>query len=308
MTAGRLLNYSSRLTIFEHAPASGSYHPTIVLFIGGLGDGLGTVPYVPALAQALDAQGWGVAELLFSSSYEGWGFGSLSRDAKEMARAIGFLQTNKETSKKRIVLMGHSTGTQNLIYYATQNINPSIPRPPVDGLILQASVSDREAFVKSNGEEKWQEALAYAQDLLLADIETQSKALIKAEAPGFSPIPPKYTRLFFGAQISSYRWVSLMKVRGDDDFFSSDLDDKDFESTFGKVSVPLLVLYSGADEYVPVKVDKKSLVKRFQNATKSDFWSPLSHVVPDATHNLADSPQSSYDDLISSVVAFIQSV
>lgn len=307
-TQGRLLSYRQGLTAFEHSPAAGPsvYHSKVVLFIGGLGDGLTTVPYVAPLAAHLDSQGWGLVELLFSSSYEGWGHGSLARDGNEVAAAVDFLRTNEATRKSHIVLMGHSTGTQNLMYYASQSYEGSehadaAARPVVDGLILQASVSDREAFVKGNGEAKWKDALACGQALLKKDNDEGSGL--------YSPIPATYTSLFFGAPVNSYRWVSLLDVRGDDDFFSSDLEAADHAHTFGKVKQPLLVLYSGADEYVLETVDKEQLLKRWQAATTTpSVWSPLSHVVAGATHNLANSPQASVTDLITTVGKFIESL
>jgi predicted acetyltransferase len=47
-----------------------------LLFIGGLGDGFFTVPYVQQLLVLI---GWNIIEVLISSSYKGWGTGSVTR-------------------------------------------------------------------------------------------------------------------------------------------------------------------------------------------------------------------------------------
>lgn len=60
---GTLHNYKSRLVAFEFAVTSAVPHLNVVLFVGGLGDGLFTVPYLPALATELDKHGWGTAQV-----------------------------------------------------------------------------------------------------------------------------------------------------------------------------------------------------------------------------------------------------
>ena len=56
------------LVAFEHAaPASATAPLHTLIFIGGLYDGLATVPYVPALASALPPS-WRLAQILLSSS------------------------------------------------------------------------------------------------------------------------------------------------------------------------------------------------------------------------------------------------
>lgn len=346
MSSGILHNYYGKLSAFEHTFPNSTSHDKVILFLGGLGDGLGTVPYVRSLAEALNKIGWGVIEIQTNSTLEGWAQGSLARDAFDLSNAVDFFRNTQK--KTKIVLFGHSTGTQNSMYYATQvykgtqNVDYKVltetvkNRPAVDAIVLQASVSDREAFIKGNGLENWKSSLKVGKELLKADLlkagfdTPQVKALDtsslswyddgftsfdqfdndKERPVRYSLIPPKYTDLFFGSHANSYRWVSLLDIRGGDDFFSSDLDDvKDFkEKTFGQLTVPVLVLYSGNDEFVPDHVDKEELVKRFQKATNPKLWSPYSGVVPNATHSLEGAPKESYNDLIARSVKFLESL
>lgn len=75
---------------------------------GGLGDGLGTVGYIYSLAEALGKASWSFIHLLLFSAYSGFGHGSLEQDAKEIGKIVEYLRN--ERGKKKIVLMGHSTG------------------------------------------------------------------------------------------------------------------------------------------------------------------------------------------------------
>lgn len=303
---GILHKYTPDLLAFEHPTLSGKPHDNILLFVGGLGDGLGTVPYVSHLAQELDSIGWGVVEILTRSSYLGWGIGSLVKDCEDITEAILYFKSKPGGgSKSKIVLQGHSTGCQDTMYYLTQQYsgddNDISNRPKLAGAVLQASVSDREAYLTMNSKDVWNESLVHAKSII-TDSTTDAN---------YEVMPYKYCKTFFGAPISATRWKSLLDVRGDDDFFSSDLDETDFAKTFGKVSDygltgKLLLLYSGADEFVPESVDKKQMVEKWKNSTSQEIWSKYSGVVNGATHNCGPTSQSgALEDLVSRVKSFV---
>lgn len=307
---GTLHRFYDKLVAFEHAPSSGPYSSKIILFVGGLGDGISTVAYLKQLVPKVLEQGWGFVEMLTSSSWDGWGNGSLTRDGDEIAAAVQYLR--EKCNKTTIVLCGHSTGCQDLMYYTTQSYpgarHPDIAsRPRIDGLILQAGVSDREAFLYATDADTWKKALADGKEVLAKDLELfeTEKKLNPNAVPKYTMMPAKDSHLFFAAPVNSYRWVSMIDVRGDDDYFSSDLDASDFAKTFGKITVPLLVLYSGCDEFVPEFVDKERLMKQFEDATDKKYWSPHSHVIAKAGHFFRDSPQEAYNDLLESVSSFL---
>lgn len=301
-TPGVLHNYSGALTAFQHHPQ----HANLLIFIGGLGDGLATVPYVRPVADALDKLGWSTVEILTRSSFQGWGSGTLERDNKDVLAAITYFKNlplaadgKNGQEERKIVLMGHSTGSQNTLHYISQGTAAELEaRPKLNGAVLQAGVSDRQAYLLSNSEAVWRESLDHAAQLGPREF-----------------MPTKYTAGFFPAPITARRWRSLLAVRGADDYFSSDLDDtRDFAGTFGKVEAAgrtpkLLVLYSGADEFVPPAVDKAALVRRFQNATGPNVWSEYSGVVPGATHFLgSESTPEAIPDLIRRLTSFLNSL
>ncbi|ODQ77982.1 hypothetical protein BABINDRAFT_172464 [Babjeviella inositovora NRRL Y-12698] len=284
--------YTRGLIAMEHLTKSSTPHPNLLIFIGGLGDNITTVLYVAHLARALDPIGWSVAELQLSASGIGWGTGSVARDVLEITAAVKYF------SNRKVVLMGHSTGCQDVLYYLTQQYlddpNELSSRPYVAGGILQASVSDRECYVMLNGQEIWEDKLARARKLVEA-------------GKGEEVLPREFPLSFFDSPISAQRWVDLMDVRGADDYFSSDLTPEDHQKTFGKVRSKLLVAYSGNDECVPAEVDKQLVVDGFRKATPAEWWSDFSGLVPGATHNAGrGSEPGAREALIEKVKTFLQ--
>lgn len=285
MATGVLHAYTGRLVAFEHGTAS---YPNVLLFVGGLGDGLQTVPYVPLLAEKLAAYGWAVAQILISSSYIGWGTGSLMRDSQEIEQAVAYFR--KQRSGK-IALMGHSTGCQDTMQYLVRRPNPN-PETRLDGAILQAPVSDREAML-TLFPDTYDSLLDYA-------LKQQ------ASGKGNDVLPSLYSDLFFNTPISAARWISLAKKNGDDDYFSSDLDDKSLSSTFAAIDAPLLILVSGSDEFMPASLDKTALVNRWKTFVKPQFWTTGSGTVAGGKHNLGEGSESgAAEDAVARVSLFL---
>ncbi|KAK9365365.1 hypothetical protein V1509DRAFT_633223 [Lipomyces kononenkoae] len=287
--SGTLHAYSTRLVAFEFGTSTSTPHKNVLLFIGGLGDGLLTVPYVPQLAASIDSWGWSLVQLLISSSYRGWGAGDLARDASEIEEAVSYFS---KLRGGKVVLMGHSTGCQDTIYYLTRH-TASLENSKLAAGILQAPVSDREAM-QHLFPDQYSELLEFA--------------VSEANAcRGQEFLPKRYSDLFFSTPITADRWVSLAKKLGDDDFFSSDIESEILKTTFGVISVPLLVLYSGSDEFVPGTVDKEQLISRWKAATSGNIWNSLSGVIKGGKHNLGEgSDPGSVDITISKVSEFLR--
>lgn len=214
-----------------------------VIFIGGLTDGFLATEYLEPLAIALDKEHWSLVQLLMSSSYSGYGTSSLQQDATELDQLISYL-INKEDSEG-VVLLGHSTGCQDIVHYMRTNAACS---RAVRGAILQAPVSDRE----------YRATLPETPTLIdLASTmikEGRGSELMPKEADESSPI-------------TANRFYSLCAYMGEDDMFSSDLTDDQLRTRLGHMcNTPCQVIFSMADEYVPEYVDKKSLVERLCRA------------------------------------------
>jgi alpha-beta hydrolase superfamily lysophospholipase len=240
---------------------------------------------------------WSLAQVLLSSSYTGWGTSSLKKDAAELAKCVSYFRGLK---KGKIVIMGHSTGCQDVMEYL---IGPdSKNRPLVNGAIIQASISDREAMVEfmPNG--------LYERSIIVA------KGMVAA-GKGKEIIPSSETKGFFGAPCTATRWLSLASPEhdGDDDYFSTDLEIDQLKKTFGSLPAksPLCILYSGNDQFVPKWVDKKALVEKWisiANSGTGKVDEKASGIVEGATHNLNGDSEEVVERLVTRVNTFLESL
>ncbi|KAI4166211.1 MAG: hypothetical protein LQ342_000097 [Letrouitia transgressa] len=239
---------SYRLVAFEHTRESPATNT--LLFISGLNDGLLTIPYLAYLSSHLPPS-FSFTEVLLSSSYSGWGTSSLTQDARELAECVTYFRELRPEGK--IVLMGNSTGCQDVMHYLISDG----ARPKVDGAILQAPVSDREAMRIVLSEDEYQQSVETAQQWV-------------HDGKGEDVLPSTIAFPVFGARCTANRWLSLASPgpehAGEDDLFSSDFGDERVERVFGKAGkqkARLLILYSSHDRSVPDTVDKAALVKRW---------------------------------------------
>lgn len=311
---GVLHRYSKRLIAFEHVALSKQPSHNIVLWIGGLGDGIHTVSY-PAIVASQLPHDWSLAQVQLLSSLNGWGTGyvlssiipilryeswlipssSLKRDVKEIAQCVDYFRQLKGNNSK-IVVMGHSTGCQDVMEYVTGKGDEQ--RPRIDGAILQAPVSDREALQDIMTNEAHQEIIETAETYV-------------REGRADDALPGAVSGTYLGRlPISAYRWLSLLKENGDDDYFSSNLSDEQLQKTFGSFKTPLLILFSGADEHVPERVDAQKLVVRWCDAVKSSngTLSSASGIVPKAHHNLEQDSEEIVQDMVERVITFVHEV
>lgn len=232
------------------------------------------------------------------SSGKSWGVSSIAQDAQEIAKMVAFVKELRPEGK--IVLMGHSTGCQDCMEYVVGA--KAEEQPGVDGVILQAPVSDREALDK---------------ELPKAFMHEANQLALKMcrEGRDKDAMPNRLTRPVFGrVAITARRWVDIASPGPDhvgaDDYFSSDLPDERLARTFGKfpARTPLLILQMGSDESVPDYVDTGKLWRRWVAAVQAgggivdERWSGK---VSDATHNLNGQPPEVVQRLTRAVTGFI---
>jgi pimeloyl-ACP methyl ester carboxylesterase len=228
-----VLHHVAPVSAFEISNSSSST-PNLLLWIGGLTDTYHSVSYVYTLAASLPTS-WSLAQVNLSSAGSGWGISSLGQDVNELSSLIHYFHTQ---GKQKVVVMGHSTGCQDCLHFFASPDKRG-DRAKVDGVILQASVSDREAI---------------AMDMPTSDLENANSTAKEwcSNGEGEHILPLTITASNFGHNpVTARRWVSLACKGGEDDYFSSDLDDQTLAKTFGKIDKPLLILYGEEDEYVP---------------------------------------------------------
>ncbi|XP_044484417.1 UPF0613 protein PB24D3.06c-like [Mangifera indica] len=269
---GVLFKYGPKPT--QVAFKTGEYKQQVI-FIGGLTDGFFATEYLEPLAIALDKERWSLVQLLMSSSYTGYGISSLKQDAMDLDQLIGYL-INKEDSEG-VVLLGHSTGCQDIIHYMRTNAACS---RAVRAAILQAPVSDREYRAT------FPETAAMI-DLASSMIkEGRESELMPREAESSAPI-------------TAYRYHSLCAYMGNDDMFSSDLTDDQLRQRLGHMAnTHCQVIFSMADEYVPEYVDKKALVERLCKALGGAEKVEVEH----GNHSLSNRSQ----EAVQAIMAFVK--
>ncbi|KAK5739375.1 hypothetical protein LTR17_005280 [Elasticomyces elasticus] len=286
------------LAAFEPTkPLVRSMNVNTLLWIGGMFDTFLSVTYPMKIAQALPAT-WSLVTASLGSAGKSWGVGSIAQDAEDVAKIVAYLKAMRPGGK--IVIMGHSTGCQDCMEYTVGA--KAEQRPSVDGVILQASVSDREAIVN---------------ELPTAFLNEADQLALKMCREGHDKdaMPSRLTKPVFGRiAITARRWLDVASPgpdhNGADDFFSSDLPDERLAKTFGKLppTSPLLILYGGSDESVPAHVNKDELVSKWIRAVENggghvDRFN--GSIVPEATHNLNGCPEPVVHDLVQRVVGFV---
>lgn len=259
---GVLHHYCGPQVAFEFEPSG---FKKVVIVIGGLTDGLLTIAFVPTLAEALKELSYSVIQIQLTSSYKGWGTASLDTDVKEIKKLINFLKSPKGGNREKIIIMGRSTGSQDVIHYLLRHPDT------VDAGILDAAVSDREGL---------------QEDVDPQIIKRLNDHALKLIQDGHSDqlLGNEYAKYVFNTPITAYRWCSLMVPGGDDDYFSSDLSDDHIKRTFGSISKPFLVIENEKDEFVPERIDKQALLQRWESFSHPKYWSKNSGVLKEASH------------------------
>lgn len=175
-------------------------------------------------------------------------------------------------------------------------------RTLIDAAIIQAPVSDREALIMT------MEPALYKSSCKVA------RRMVDA-GEGKDILPSKATGRTFPSPVTAYRWLSLLSPNhdGDDDYFSSDLTDEQLMKSFGSlpVGVPLCILQSGSDEYIPREIDKAGLIKRWTEISKKGKGAVdegNSGVIEGATHNLAIDNEEVVSRLVAKVLGFVESL
>ncbi|RAK98775.1 putative siderophore biosynthesis lipase/esterase [Aspergillus ibericus CBS 121593] len=329
---GILHHYTETLVTFEYTTSTIS-QPHSLLFVGGLGDGLATTSYMADIASALKTTPWSLFTLNLTSSYQSWGLGHLDRDTDEIAQCIRYIQEYKKekygastADAGKIVLMGHSTGSQCVMHYLSRP-NPHTSQPafdpylehvvrlPLDGAIMQAPVSDREAiqWVLEHGMGgKSGEECRGVYEKIVAMAKAAEKDAGENGKAFDTMLPIELTSFAYPANtpLSARRLLSLVSPEspgqpGEDDMFSSDLGEGQLEKTFGQVGKggllkgKLMVLYSGKDQSVPDWVDKEALLRKWQGITNKgsvdgkEIWdAEHTAVIPNASHALSNDDQA----------------
>jgi pimeloyl-ACP methyl ester carboxylesterase len=202
--------------------------------------------YLPILEQQLAPSGVSLVQTLLTSSLRGWGTSSISKDAEELNLLCRTLRVGHKS--QGVVIVGHSTGCQDAVMYATKYKNDSSAAPLL-GVVLQAPVSDRE-FLS-----------------MLPQTTEQTIAARKVFDEGRPDDIAFRAMNLDGAAVTASRWLSLAEPGGEDDMFSADLTDEELKEKLGGLTgVPTLLMLSSRDEYTHPRNDYIEMGNRMAKA------------------------------------------
>jgi len=168
---------------------------------------------------------------------------------------------------------------------------------PVDGFIMQGSISDREGYVDALTQTTVDDILSLAKEMIDAgrgdDVVSKSK------------LPPGCCWVRVGSSLSHGPCLAdICFTSGDDDYFSSDLPDEKAKEIWATVKKPILIVPSAEDEYVPPSVDFEKLLAKWKSHCPEA--SDLSALIPGAGHTVQ--PASSQEWLAQRVVSFLERI
>ncbi|CAF1191281.1 unnamed protein product [Adineta steineri] len=253
-----------KLVAFESGSLSSS---RCLILLGGLTDGLLSLPYVEKLSSKLESlsKPFSLIQPLLRSSNLQYGWHTIDNDIEDLKTLINYL-TNNRNHLKSIILMGHSTGCQDIIHYLRREKR----HDKIHRVILQGPVSDRQYL----------STLSSTKDQL--DYCFKNNKDIKQWLPRNLHEPP----------LTIERCLSLNEINSIEDFFSSDLTDEQLKNIYENIQTPITWIWSKQDEYVPdnIKQDVENFIKnKLANKQHSTFIS-----LENADHAVSNLQEQNY--------------
>ena len=215
-----------------------------VVLVPGLTDGVMSMKYTQLLSIELLKIDFSVVQVNLSSSFNQFGFSDLKTDCDELTQLMKFIKEKLNFNK--IVFLGHSTGTQDALYFVRHSEASSL----VDAIVLQAAVSDRESIhLEPNAAEMLDEAKKLKQ-------EGKEDAFLTCKLAG--------------APITVSRFLSLAGRLTDDDMFSVDLSREELTPILSPVKVPISLCFSANDQYVIDKDAQRGVAEKMVQILKKN--------------------------------------
>lgn len=171
----------------------------------------------------------------------------------------GAIACARSLGAAEIVLIGHSTGCQKSVYWASARASRN---PDVRGIVLLAPLSDRAGALKELGTKRLSKLLKEARQLV-------------RRGKGHTLMPE-----VSGISADAQRFVSLYAADSRENVFPYD-DEKAKATRLRSVRLPILVLWAGADEYSDR--DTQKIVQWFQKVMQNKDFSQ--DIVPDVGHS-----------------------
>lgn len=250
-----------------------------LVLIPGLTEGFMSMAYTVELAKALEEIDYSLVQVQISSSFKQFGFSSIEKDSEELTVLIAFLK--EELKLKKVVLLGHSTGAQDAVYF----IGHSPASKMVDTVILQGAVGDRD--------------IINAYPSMLKSLDEAKRLREKGKIDSF------LQDYMYDAPITAKRLLSLGERLTNEDIFSVDLTEEELTSILRGVQVPIMLCFSLADESVPDHSAQKELADRLVKVLKRNS-SVVECKYYDGDHGLTE--EAMYKPFVKDLVTFLKSI
>ncbi|KRH92871.1 putative hydrolases or acyltransferases (alpha/beta hydrolase superfamily) [Pseudoloma neurophilia] len=190
-----------------------------------------------------------------------FGYHTLLNDSQDIAACLKILE---KYETRNIILMGHSTGCQSILYfldrYITENKLSADVLKYLKKCILIGAVSDRLGLSRPPSY-----VLHHSEDVTeqleqLNDTKKEDLMLINEIMARANPM----SKFVLGKNvIKSERYLDLFQINGKDDIFSADLPDDHFKS-LNRQNIPLCILQMDQDE--TNLIDNTEKLKKIRNS------------------------------------------
>ena len=278
-------------------PPSSSSPRGVIVFIPGLTDGLLGCQYVESLSQMAMKEQYMFVQPTLSSSWTGYGTSNLTQDVLELDDLLSSTARMRQMTELRtVVLIGHSTGCQDIVHYMKHGKY----KHHICSIVLQAPVSDREASLLEAQENRSEKALMASIDIATQAVRggNGSTVLMARNTPGT-----------YGVPMTAERYHSLNTRMSPEDVFSSDLTEEELQIQLGHIqllpNVYTCCVLSGNDEYV-----SQTLLKDYasfgQALLRAMGGGGTSHVIENGGHGLRES--ICYNQFVNIVRSIVQKI
>jgi pimeloyl-ACP methyl ester carboxylesterase len=280
---GKMFNFSGHdknLVTFVSVGENHDVCTNALLLIPGVTDGFMSMAYSNSLARELKALDYSLVQAQISSSFMQFGFSSIQKDCEELTALVLFLK--EQLNFKKIVLLGHSTGAQDSVYF----LRHSMVKEHIEAVILQGAVGDRDIISSDHS--------------LLPMLEEARQ--LREEGKGDVLL----CNFFYDAPVTASRFLSLAERLSDEDMFSVDLTKDELGEIFRHIKIPISLCFSSNDEYVSNQPAQREMAARLVRVLK-DTGSPIVEChYYDGNHGLSE--EVMYMPFVKDLVLFLKKI
>ena len=201
-------------------------HDRAMIVVGGQSDTFFSLNYISRLTEELIKNvGCCVVQPLFGSWYSGFGESTLENDFEEFDQLMEKLM---ETGVSEVILLGYSTGVQDVMYYLSSGRHASL----VTRVIFQGGMGN-----PAQDEPSYEEAQKYKDEAVRMIRQGRGGHIMPAAAHALP--------------ISAFRYMALGGRRGVKDFFNPLQTQADMRLVLRPITVPCLLMFCLTDQYCP---------------------------------------------------------